>query len=67
MKCLLIIATVLISLQGITQNLGIGTHSPQATLDVKGNLRVGGASRNISYDSVTGKISWNHSSLFVPT
>lgn len=49
------------------QNVGIGTASPQATLDVRGNMRTGGLSKFISFDSVSGKISWNNANLFVPT
>jgi hypothetical protein len=39
------------------QNVGINTNSPQATLDVRGNQRFGGASQYLSYDSLSGKAS----------
>lgn len=48
------------------QNVGIGTTSPQATLDVKGNHRLGGLSSFITYDSATGRIEWKNSNLYVP-
>ncbi len=48
------------------QNVGIGTSMPQATLDVKGNQRFGGINHYTTYDSVSGKIEWKNSNLYVP-
>jgi hypothetical protein len=48
------------------QNVGIGTTTPQATLDVKGNSRLGGTTNAITHDTVSGKIVWQNSNLFVP-
>jgi hypothetical protein len=48
------------------QNVGIGTSTPQATLDVKGNQRIGGATHFTSFDSVGGKIEWRNANLYVP-
>jgi hypothetical protein len=48
------------------QNVGIGTNTPQATLDVKGNQRLGGAAHFTSFDSVGGKIEWRNANLYVP-
>ncbi|MEP7110151.1 MAG: hypothetical protein ABI760_19300 [Ferruginibacter sp.] len=48
------------------QNVGIGTSAPQATLDINGNLRLGGNSNSLSYDSLSGKFVWSNSYLFVP-
>ena len=47
------------------QNVGIGTTTPQATLDVKGNIRTGGINNFILYDSLSGKITWTNSNLWV--
>ena len=52
---------------GFAQNTGIGTTNPQATLHVKGNMLLGGATKYISYDSVSGKIIWSNTHLFVST
>lgn len=57
----------MISLTASAQNVGIGTALPQATLDVKGNHRFGGISKYITYDSISGKIIWNNSNLYVPS
>jgi len=48
------------------QNVGVNTNSPQATLDVRGTSRFGGLTNYISHDSVTGRIVWNNSRLFLP-
>jgi len=48
------------------QNVGINTNTPQATLDVRGNPRFGGLSSFITYDSITGRIEWRNSNLYVP-
>jgi hypothetical protein len=50
-------------------NIGIGTSSPQARLDVLNSIRVGGLTPNSSflfYDSTSGNFTWKNSSLFVP-
>jgi hypothetical protein len=57
----MIVATI----TGFAQNVGINTSAPQATLDVKGGQRVGGAGHYTTYDSVSGKIVWKNSNLFV--
>ena len=49
------------------QNTGIGTTTPQATLDVKGNQRIGGVNKFMTYDSVSGKIEWRNSNLYMPS
>ncbi len=67
MKHLLFItAILLLTLITKAQNVGIGTASPQTTLDVKGNQRIGGATSYTSYDSLSGKIIWQNANLFVP-
>ena len=45
---------------------GISTTTPQATLDVKGNQRFGGLSSYTTFDSLTGRIEWRNSNLYVP-
>ena len=67
MKSLLVIISVfLCSHFGVSQNVGIGTTSPQATLDVKGNQRIGGINSYLAFDSLSGKIDWRNANLFVP-
>ncbi len=63
---LFIVLTAGWSFSILAQNVGIGTNSPLSTLDVRGNHRFGGMSRFITYDSVSGKITWSGSNLFVP-
>lgn len=66
MRVLLLFAVCFIASICEAQNVGIGTTSPQATLDVKGNQRFGGISNYVSYDSATGRIEWRNSNLYVP-
>jgi hypothetical protein len=66
MKQLAILCTLLFSKILLAQNTGIGTTTPQATLDVKGNQRIGGTTKFTSFDSLSGKISWVGANLFVP-
>ncbi len=67
MKSLLFIVSAFIFFHhSVAQNVGIGTTSPQATLDIKGNQRLGGASHFMTYDSLGGKIEWKNSNLYVP-
>ena len=65
MKKLFILFAIVISIHSTAQNVGIGTTSPQSTLDVKGNLRTGGISNFIQYDSLSGNITWINSNLWV--
>src|SRR5688572_24266374 len=60
MKTILHVAIGLVlCIPGFSQNTGIGTITPQATLDIKGNFRAGGATTNhFTYDSATGKFTW---------
>jgi hypothetical protein len=48
------------------QNVGIGTNTPQSTLDVKGNQRVGGTSHFLVFDSTSGKYSLSGSYIWAP-
>jgi hypothetical protein len=64
-KKLLLLLSFVATFFAHAQNVGIGTTTPQSTLDVKGNLRTGGISNFMSYDSVSGKIIWTNSNLFV--
>ena len=66
MKKLFILLSVVCSGKLAAQNVGIGTTTPQATLDIKGNQRIGGLSSYIKYDSATGKIEWTNANLYVP-
>jgi hypothetical protein len=67
MKYLYITASLLfLCIESRSQNVGIGTTSPQATLDIKGSQRIGGLSSFVTYDSATGRIEWKNSNLYVP-
>ena len=50
----------------ICPKVGIGTTTPDSTLDVRGNLKVGGLNKYFAYDSVSGKLLWVNSNLYVP-
>jgi Chaperone of endosialidase/Head domain of trimeric autotransporter adhesin len=53
-----------ISLYSMSQNVGIGTNSPQTKLDIKGGLRTGGLNNFLLYDSLSGKFSWSNSYIW---
>ena len=57
----------MLPLHSLSQNLGIGTNNPQSTLDLRGNYRLGGQNKFLTYDSLSGKIGWSNSFLYVPT
>lgn len=65
-KIINLIILLLMQLMSTAQNTGIGTNTPLATLHVKGNQRIGGASAYMTYDSLSGKIEWRNSNLYVP-
>lgn len=60
------IFVLLLPFHSLCQNLGIGTNNPQSTLDLRGNYRLGGQNRFLTYDSLSGKIGWSNSFLYVP-
>src|SRR5256885_3960971 len=64
-KFLSIISGLLLFVSAESQYVGIGTNSPQATLDVKGNQRTGGISHFMNYDSASGRFTWSGSNLWV--
>jgi len=64
-KYFLLVNMLLIVSSGFSQNVGIGTTNPVATLDVKGNHHLGGLTRYISFDTLSGKILWTNSKLYV--
>lgn len=67
MKHLLFITAIfLLTVNAQAQNTGIGTTTPQATLDVKGNQRIGGVNAFMTYDTIGGRIQWINSSLYAP-
>ena len=66
-KILFLITLHVIAFRVAAQNVGINTTIPQATLDVRGNMRLGGLNKSISYDSFSGKINWYNSRLFAPS
>jgi hypothetical protein len=66
MKYLFMPLVCIISESAQTQNVGINTTTPQATMDVRGTQRVGGNSNYMQYDSATGRIEWVGASLFTP-
>lgn len=67
MKKLFLIAAGIFLLENAqSQNVGIGTNTPLSTLHVKGNHRMGGNSSYLTHDSITGRIEWRNSNLYVP-
>jgi hypothetical protein len=62
---IILVLSSLTVMRSFAQNVGINTTTPQATLDIRGGQRLGGSSHYTSYDSVSGKIVWNNSNLFV--
>ncbi len=67
MKKLFMIAVAIFLLENVqSQNIGIGTNTPLSTLHVKGNHRMGGNSSYLTHDSITGRIEWRNSNLYVP-
>src|SRR6185295_8609375 len=64
---LFILLLLLKSSKTSAQNVGIGTNSPQAKLDIKGNLRTGGLDNFLLYDSLSGKFTWSNSALWLPS
>jgi hypothetical protein len=59
------ITLLVFSYCALSQNVGIGTNSPQAKLDINGNFRAGGLNNFLLYDS--GKFTWNNSYIWAPT
>ena len=66
MKKMIALSFLFISIIAQAQNTGIGTTTPQATLDVKGNYRFGGNSAFMSFDSLEGKMVWANSYIYAP-
>ena len=50
----------LCGIQTLAQNVGIGTTTPQARLDLVNSFRAGGLNNYFSYDS-SGRINWSNS------
>ncbi|MBC7851448.1 MAG: hypothetical protein H7Y31_17020 [Chitinophagaceae bacterium] len=59
---IIFLGTLLLSLSFSTplrsQNIGINTNTPQATLDVRGNQRFGGSAKYITFDSISGRVGF---------
>jgi hypothetical protein len=66
MKKSLWLFILLLTQKLIAQNVGIGTSTPQSTLDLRGNQRIGGTASYMTFDTLSGKIVWTNSNLFVP-
>jgi len=55
-------------IQAATQNVGLSTNTPQATLDVNGTMRINSLTPASSTDAgVTGQIAWDANYLYVCT
>ena len=54
------------TINAAAQNVGIGTNTPQATLDVKGNQRIGGTANYMTFDSASAKIEWKNAYIYAP-
>jgi len=63
---LVLLLIVLFATRAKAQNVGIGTNSPQAKLDVKGSFRAGGINKYLLYDSTTGQYTWSNSYIWAP-
>src|SRR5205085_8395773 len=63
-KIILILGLLSFGFCALSQNVGIGTTTPQAKLDVKGNLRAGGVNKYLLYDSATGQFNWINSYIW---
>src|ERR1700704_1764937 len=59
-------ANILCGIQTFAQNVGIGTTTPQAKLDVVNSFRAGGLNNYFSYDS-SGRINWSNSFIYAPS
>ena len=66
MKKWMLLSVIITSYTLCAQNIGIGTNTPQATLDVKGNQRIGGVSNYMTFDSASAKIEWKNAYIYAP-
>jgi Chaperone of endosialidase/Head domain of trimeric autotransporter adhesin len=64
-KIITLLAICITGLEVFSQNIGINTTSPQASLDVRGNQRFGGINTFLSYDTASGRFTWTNSHLWV--
>jgi hypothetical protein len=48
-------------------SVGINTTTPEATLDVRGGLKLGSISKNIQFDTLSGTMRFVGSAIFAPT
>jgi len=63
---IVLVVFLMIRFVASAQNVGVNISIPQSTLDVRGGSRFGGLTNYISHDSVTGRIGWNNSRLYLP-
>ena len=66
MKKIILHAPFFAALTIAAQNVGIGNNTPQATLDVKGNQRMGGTANYMTFDSASVKIEWKNANIYAP-